>query len=118
MDTLTNANKKVEIEESNANIIELLSSSDLLLAQESTTMLEAYVISKKSISLDPLGIRNNIPYVTSGISQSAKSYEELENIILNFYNKKISNNFITKDIIDLKPNATHNIVSLIEKILK
>ena len=83
---------KVSIEyiENNTDILKLIQMSDILIAQESTTMLEAFVLSKYSISLDPIGIRKEIPYVASGISLSAKNEFDLEKNIFKIISNEVS----------------------------
>ena len=68
--------------ESNLSIEEVIISSKVLIAQFSTSILEAFFLRKPSICLDPTNIRKNIPFVECEICQRATNFKELNDLIL------------------------------------
>ena len=68
--------------ESNSSIEEAIIASKVLIAQFSTSMLEAFFLRKPSICLDPTNIRKNIPFVECEICQRATNFKELNDLIL------------------------------------
>lgn len=65
----------------NSSIEESIKSCKVLIAQESTTMLEAFFLRKRSISIDPKKVRSKIPYVVNGICKSIQNHNELDTLI-------------------------------------
>ena len=68
--------------EPNLSIEEAIISSKVLLAQHSTTLLEAFFLRKPSICLDPTNIRKNMSFVKYEICQRATNLKELNDLIL------------------------------------
>ena len=50
---------------------------DAVMAQESTTMLEAHFLTKPTICLDPKNIRQDIPYASTGMSERVQTSDQL-----------------------------------------
>ena len=80
--TLSKSSNNYFFVESNLSLEEAIISSKVLIAQFSTTMLEAFFLRKPSICLDPTNIRKNIPFVKGGICQRATNFKELNDLIL------------------------------------
>ena len=66
--------------EQNLSIEEAIISSKVLLAQHSTTLLEAFFLRKPSICLDPTNIRKNMSFVKYKICQRATNLKELNEL--------------------------------------
>ncbi len=89
----------------------------VLIAQESTTMLEAFFLRKSSICLDPTNIRENIHYVKCEICSRITNEKELSDKI-NLISDIDKNRFkkITKKM-GFHLNATEAIFSEISKLI-
>ncbi len=89
----------------------------LLIAQESTTMLEAFFLKKHSICLDPTNIRREIHYVKCGICNRVTNEKELNESInlLSDYDQNKFEKIIKKMGFNL--NATELIFSEISKLI-
>ena len=114
---LFNDKHSITIAADDINIYELISKSDVIMAQESTTMLEAFFIGKSTICLDPTNIRKNIPYVSSGASKRVTNAEELDSKIRECLIVGPENMKTIKRKMGFKVNATENIFNIIRSAL-
>ncbi len=110
-------NHAFTIAKDNENIFELIVKSGVVMAQESTTMLETFFIGKPSICLDPLSIRKNIPYVLSGASKRVVTVDELNAAIAASFSFGSDNMKMIKQKMRFKTNATENIFNMINEMI-
>ena len=101
----------------NLSIDEAIKSSKVLIAQESTTMLEALFLRKPSVCLDPKNIRKDIPYLKCNICERASTSQELNELIIrsNDIDKNRFENIKKKMGFPL--NASERIFSELKKLI-
>ena len=104
-----------EIRDNNFNIADLISVSDIWVAYESTTCLEAWLLNKQTLLVNPLGGK----FIRSNISQGSpilQTSDELQNAINEFYLNNKINTFtslqpkrkeIIRDIIEYDDGLNH-----------
>jgi hypothetical protein len=97
------------------NILDLIFFSQVIIAQESTTMLESFFIEKPTICLDPTGIRKNIPYVLNGVSKRVTSADELNTTIHESLTVGSDKMKKVKQKMGFQTNATENIFKIITR---
>ena len=104
--------------ESNLSIEEAIISSKVLIAQNSTTMLEAFFLRKPSICLDPKNMRKNIPYLKCGICQRATNCIELNDLITKSEEINDKRFEKIKGQMGLSLNATEKIFSELKNLIR
>ena len=95
---------------------DIIAKVDAVMAQESTTMLEAHFLTKPTICLDPKNIRQDIPYVSTGMSERVQTSDQLLEVLDSISSGKAVNS-AASNLIRLERDACKNICREIDKLL-